>query len=143
MSVVSNRLELEHIFSTIGFGDIVPGASLSADDSSGAAASEPGSGGLQSLAGNTQGPDSIGKKINFRLRLKNGMRFRSYQVCKLKLGLRELTSCLCSAAALAVCFEGHVAGLNATETGNKLSQHTFEFPSLAWLLFKIKQRFSY
>ena len=44
------------------------------------------------------------------------------QACKLKLRLRELTSCLCSAAASAVCFDGHyLAGLNTTETGNELS----------------------
>jgi len=36
--------------------------------------------------------------------------------------LRELTSCLCSAAASAVCFEARVAGLDKTETGNELSQ---------------------
>ena len=50
----------------------MPGASLSAadDDSSGTAAAnsaDPGAAGggdgLQSLAGNTQGPDSIGKKF--------------------------------------------------------------------------------
>ena len=46
------------------------------------------------------------------------------QACKLKSKLRELTSCLCSAPAMAVCFEGRVAGLNATETGNELSQPT-------------------
>ena len=38
------------------------------------------------------------------------------QACKLKFGLRELSSCLWSAAALAVWFEGRMAGLNATET---------------------------
>ena len=47
------------------------------------------------------------------------------QACKLKFRLRELTSCLCSAAALAVCFEDCVADLDATETGNKLSQLNF------------------
>ena len=52
------------------------------------------------------------------------------QACKLKLRLRELTSCLCSAAASAVCFEGHMAGLDATETGKELSQPQFEFTSL-------------
>ena len=49
--------------------------------------------------------------------------------CKQKFRLRELTSCLCSAAASAVCFEGLVAGLDATETGNELSQQ-FEFTGL-------------
>ena len=34
--------------------------------------------------------------------------------------LRELTSCLCSAAAWAVCFEYSVAGVNATGTGNEV-----------------------
>ena len=47
------------------------------------------------------------------------------QACKLKLRLGELSSCLCSAAALAVCFEGCMAGLDATGTGNELSQSTF------------------
>ena len=36
--------------------------------------------------------------------------------------MRVLTSCLCSAAAWAVCFEGSVAGANATVTGNEVSQ---------------------
>ena len=44
--------------------------------------------------------------------------------CKLKFRLRELTSCLCSAAALADCFEGRMAGLDGTETENGLSQPT-------------------
>ena len=52
------------------------------------------------------------------------------QACKLKFRLRELTSCLCSAAAWAVCFEGSVAGVNATETGNVVSQPTLEFTPL-------------
>ena len=46
------------------------------------------------------------------------------------LQLRELTSCLCSAAAWAVCFEASVAGVNATETGNEVSQPTLEFTPL-------------
>ena len=33
--------------------------------------------------------------------------------CKLKFRLRDLTSCLCSAAALAVSFKGRVAGVDA------------------------------
>ena len=41
--------------------------------------------------------------------------------------------CLCFAAASAVCFEDHVAGLDATETGNELSQHKFEFIGLVIL----------
>ena len=41
---------------------------------------------------------------------------RPIQGCKLKFRLRELTSCLCSAAASDVCFDGRVAGLDATET---------------------------
>ena len=53
-----------------------------------------------------------------------------YQACVLKFKLRELPSCLCSAAAWAVCFEGSVAGVNATETGNEVSQPTLEFTSL-------------
>ena len=40
------------------------------------------------------------------------------QACKLKFRLREASSCLCSAAALAVCFKGRFAGLEAIETGN-------------------------
>ena len=55
------------------------------------------------------------------------------QAFKLKFGLREFTSCLCSAAALAVCSKGRVADLDATETWNKLSQPKFEFTSLALL----------
>ena len=38
--------------------------------------------------------------------------------------------CLCSAAAWAVCFEGIVAVVNATETGNEVSQPTLEFTPL-------------
>ena len=53
------------------------------------------------------------------------------QACELKFRLREFTSCLCSAAALVVCFEGRLAGLDATETGNELSQPTFELTSLS------------
>ena len=41
--------------------------------------------------------------------------------------LREVTSCLCSAVAPAVCFKGRVAGVNATETRNEVSQPTLEF----------------
>ena len=52
------------------------------------------------------------------------------QACKLQFRLRELPSCLCSATALAVCFKGGVAGLDAKETGNKLYQPKFEFTSL-------------
>ena len=52
------------------------------------------------------------------------------QACKLKFRLRELTSCLCSAAASAVCFEGCLAGPDATVTGNERSQPKFEFTSL-------------
>ena len=39
-----------------------------------------------------------------------------------KFKLRDFTSCLCSAAAWAVCFEGSVAGVNVTATGNEVSQ---------------------
>ena len=49
------------------------------------------------------------------------------QACKLKFRFRELTSCSYSAA---VCFEGPVAGLDTTETGNELSQPNFEFTAL-------------
>ena len=52
------------------------------------------------------------------------------QACKLKCRLRELISCLCSAAALAVCFEGRLAGLDPTETGNEISQPKFQFTGL-------------
>ena len=53
------------------------------------------------------------------------------QACKLKFRLRERALFLLfSAAALAVCFEGHMAGLDKTETGNELSQPKFEFTSL-------------
>ena len=44
--------------------------------------------------------------------------------------VRELTSCLCSTAALADCFEGCLASLKGTETGNELSQCKFQFTSL-------------
>ena len=37
---------------------------------------------------------------------------------KFKYRLRELTFCLRSTAALAVCLEGRLAGLNTTKTGN-------------------------
>ena len=52
------------------------------------------------------------------------MRFKvaHQQACKLKFRLGELTSCLCSAAAKAVFFEGCLAGADATDTGNELSQ---------------------
>ena len=49
------------------------------------------------------------------------------QACELKFGLRELTSCLCSAATSAVCFEGH---LDTKGTVNELSQPEFEFTGL-------------
>ena len=51
-------------------------------------------------------------------------------MCKLKLRLREFTSCLCSTIASAVCFEGCLAGPDATETGNEVSQPKFGFTSL-------------
>ena len=43
------------------------------------------------------------------------------QTSKLEFRLRELTSCLCSAAASTASFECHVAVLNTTESGNELS----------------------
>ena len=57
-------------------------------------------------------------------------RMNNVQAFKLKLRLRDFTSCLCSAAVSAVCFEGRMAGVDATETGNELSQTKFEFTSL-------------
>ena len=51
-----------------------------------------------------------------------------WEACTLKFSLRDFTSCLCSAAALAVCFKGLVAGVggvDATETGNEFSQLKF------------------
>ena len=48
-----------------------------------------------------------------------------HQACKLKFRLRDLTSCLFSAASLAVCFKGRMAGVDATETGNQFSQLKF------------------
>ena len=60
--------------------------------------------------------------------------FNSGQACKLKFRLRKLTSCLWSAAVRAVCFEGSAAGLDATETGNAVSQLTFDFTSLEILV---------
>ena len=55
---------------------------------------------------------------------------RYQEACKLKFRLRELTSCLCSLAAWAICFESRVAGLDTTETGNEVSQPTLQFTSL-------------
>ena len=52
------------------------------------------------------------------------------KACEFKCRLRELLPCLCSAAAFAVCLEGRLAGLNATETGNELSQPTFYYAQL-------------
>ena len=51
--------------------------------------------------------------------------FSYTQACKLKFRLRDFTSCLCSAAAPAVCFKGCVAGVDAIETGNEFSQLKF------------------
>ena len=48
-----------------------------------------------------------------------------YQACKLKFRFRDLTSCLCSAAAPAVCIKRFRAGVDATETGNEFSQLKF------------------
>ena len=52
------------------------------------------------------------------------------QACKLKFRFKGLTSCLSSAAASAVCVEGRLAGLEATETRNEPSQPKFEFTNL-------------
>ena len=52
------------------------------------------------------------------------------QACKLKFRLKELYSCLCSAAASAVCFEGCLIGLDRTETRNELSQPKIYFTPL-------------
>ena len=60
----------------------------------------------------------------------HNIRYLIYQTCKLKFRLRELISCLCFDAALAVCFEGRVASLDATETENEFSQLRFWFTSL-------------
>ena len=56
---------------------------------------------------------------------------RYNQACKLKFRLRDLTLCLCSAAAPAVCFNGRGAGVDATETGYEFSKLKFQFTSLA------------
>ena len=48
------------------------------------------------------------------------------QACKLICRLRELISYLCSD----VCFEGRLAGLDKTETGNEPSQPKFKFTRL-------------
>ena len=47
-----------------------------------------------------------------------------HQACLLKFKLSDFTSCICSVAAWAVCSEGSVAGVNATEAGNVVSQPT-------------------
>ena len=52
------------------------------------------------------------------------------QACLLKFKLRDFTLCLCFAAAWAVCFEGSVTGVNATDTRNEVSQPTIEFTPL-------------
>ena len=56
--------------------------------------------------------------------------FPHCQACKFKFRLRDLISCSCSTSALAVCFEGRLAGPDATETGNELSQPKFELTRL-------------
>ena len=53
-----------------------------------------------------------------------------HQACKIKFRWRELTSCLCATTVMAVCFEGCMVGLEATETGNEPSKPKFEFKSL-------------
>ena len=58
------------------------------------------------------------------------MFLRYLQACKLKFILRKLTLCLYSSAVLAVRFEGRVAGLDATEKGNEISQPKFDIKSL-------------
>ena len=52
------------------------------------------------------------------------------QACNNIFSLRELSSRTCSAAGSAVCFEVRVAGLDATETRNELSQPKFQFTGL-------------
>ena len=39
--------------------------------------------------------------------------FNHHQACKLKFRLRDFTSCLCSAAAPAICFKDRMAGVDA------------------------------
>ena len=55
------------------------------------------------------------------------------KACKLKCRLRELISCLCSIAAWAVCFEGRLADLVATETGNEMSSLNLNLSLHAWM----------
>ena len=52
------------------------------------------------------------------------------QARKLKFRLRKHTSCFCYGVGSAASFEGRVAGLDATERGNELSQPTYKFTSL-------------
>ena len=53
-----------------------------------------------------------------------------HQACLLKFKLSDFTSCICSVAALDVCFVGRMAGLDVTETGNEFSPPKFEFRGL-------------
>ena len=55
----------------------------------------------------------------------NLVKGHALQACKLKFRLRDLTSCLCSAAAPGFCFKGREAGVDTIETGNEFSQHKF------------------
>ena len=50
----------------------------------------------------------VGQSIDFRGPNNGLLTYR--HACKLKFRLMELTSCLCSAAASVVCFEGCLAG---------------------------------
>ena len=49
----------------------------------------------------------------------------AFHACKLKFRLRELPSCSCSTVAPVVCFQGRVAGLDATEAGNEFFKLKF------------------
>ena len=67
-------------------------------------------------------PDGVNALITSRNKTKMPQCFTYLQACKYKFRLRDLTSCSCSAAASAVCFECQVAVVDTTETGSEFSQ---------------------
>ena len=91
-----------------------------------------------------RGPMGVHKRVRIlRIISRRSLHFYGrdiidHQGCKLKCKLRELTSCLCCAASVAVCVEGCMAGLDATETENELSQPTIEFTRL-FIIHHLKQ----
>ena len=62
---------------------------------------------------------------NLERRKKGLILLLEYQACKLQFRLRDITSCLYSVAALAICYKGRVAGVDGTEAGKEFSQLKF------------------